>query len=113
MTYRSLELTERQWQNQVVELAHVLGYRTYHTWNAQHSGAGFPDLVLVRAPRVIFVELKRQRARGASMAQQVWLDELGQCDGVEVYLWRPDDWPEVERVLKGESRVEIVVEEIE
>jgi hypothetical protein len=28
--------------------------------------------------------------------QQMWLDVLQQARGVEVYVWRPDDWPAIE-----------------
>ena len=30
--------------------------------------------------------------------QQAWLDEL-KAARQEAYLWRPSDWPEIERVL--------------
>lgn len=60
--------------------------------------SGFPDLVLVRRPRVIFAELKAERGRLLD-AQRDWLAALRDCS-VESYLWRPSDWPEIERVLR-------------
>lgn len=89
---------ERDFQAQVIKLAQYLRWRTYHSWTSIHSAAGFPDLVLVRRPRVLFVELKRED-RSPTPAQQEWLDELAQCS-VEVYIWRPSDWNEIERVLR-------------
>ena len=86
------------------------------------SGAkGFPDLVMARRGRIIFAELKAAKGR-LSGEQKEWLVALGgESDGsvpVEVALrcqigsvrstaeiakwvrcWRPEDWPEIERVL--------------
>ena len=91
-------LSERDFQRQVVELAELMRWRVYHTYDSRRSSPGFPDLVLVRAPRVILAELKRQRGR-VTAAQREWADEFGQCPGVEYYLWRPGDWDEIERLL--------------
>ncbi|MCL6476465.1 MAG: hypothetical protein K6U75_15600 [Firmicutes bacterium] len=35
-------------------------------------------------------------------AQQEWLNLLKDCPSVEVYLWTPEDWDEIERVLRRE-----------
>lgn len=91
------EQSEADFQRQVLKLAALCGWRAYHTWTSIHSAAGFPDLVLVRQPRVLFVELKRQSGK-VSDAQQQWLDELAAC-GQSVYVWRPSDWDEVVSVL--------------
>lgn len=90
--------SERSFQSQVLQLAKVLGWRAYHTWNSMHSTGGFPDLVLVRRPRVVFAELKRQD-KGPTPDQTAWLEELRACDQ-EAYLWRPSDWNELERILR-------------
>lgn len=39
---------ERDFQAAVMELARLLGWRVYHTWDSRKSEPGFPDLVLVR-----------------------------------------------------------------
>ncbi len=84
-------LSERAFQRQVVEFAELMGWRTYHTYDSRRSNAGFPDLVLVRPPRVVFVELKRERGR-ATRDQDLWAALLRACPGVEYYLWKPSDW---------------------
>lgn len=89
---------ERSFQNQVLQYARLRGWRAYHTWASLHSAGGFPDLVLVRRPRVVFAELKRED-RGPTRLQAEWLDDL-QASKQEVYLWRPSNWPEIERVLQ-------------
>lgn len=92
-------VTERQLQAQVLDLAHLLGWRTYHSWTSIHSTAGFPDLVLVSADRrrVVFAELKGMRRR-LTEAQDEWLGILRLC-GAEAYVWRPDQLKEIAEVL--------------
>lgn len=92
-------LTEREWQRQVVDLALLTGWRTYHSWSSMHSPAGLPDLILVRPPRVIFAELKRERGR-LSALQEAWLEDLRECPGVESYVLRPSDWGLVVEILQ-------------
>ena len=110
MTYRSLKLTERQWQDQILEAADKLGWYRHHDHDSRkqdwRADSGFPDLVLAKDGRIIFAELKTAKGR-ITPEQQAWLAHLGgnnpigPSEGVEIYVWRPDDWPEVERVLKG------------
>lgn len=81
---------EAQLLANVRRVAKLLGWRCYHTWNSQNSEAGFPDVVLLRPPRLIFAELKRQSGV-VSPEQQAWLQGLAEA-GYECYLWRPDAW---------------------
>jgi hypothetical protein len=94
---------ERELLQQVRDLARLLGWRVYHTHDSRRSPEGFPDLVLVRPPRLLFVELKRE-GRGPTLAQHGWLEALAAVPGVEVYLWRPGDWELVVATLHGELR---------
>lgn len=90
--------SERDFQAMVVEIAQLLGWTTYHTFDSRRSDAGFPDLVLVRGDRLVFAELKSATGR-VSAAQAAWLDQLRVVPGVEVFLWRPADWPTIEATL--------------
>ena len=56
-------MSEADLQSQVTELAEKTGWLFYHTYRSDRSPAGFPDLVLVRPPRLLFVELKKQKAK--------------------------------------------------
>jgi hypothetical protein len=97
VTHPALDLSEKEWQQQLVALARTLGWdRVYHTHDSRRSAGGFPDLVLVR-DRVIFAELKRETTK-QSMEQEGWLDALAKA-GSEVYVWRPSDLDEAARVL--------------
>src|SRR5262245_24961786 len=87
-----LTITEAQWTNLLLDLAAWWGWRAYHTYDSRKSAPGFPDLALVRPPRLIFAELKVGRGR-LSADQQRWLRDLLRCGGnVEMYVWRPQDW---------------------
>ena len=97
-------ITEKAWLAQVVELAQLRGWKTYHTQNSMHSAAGFPDLVLCRPPQLIFAELKTDRKGSYATAEQAaWLKALRECGddfaGVGVFLWRPSDFETVKEVL--------------
>jgi hypothetical protein len=92
------ELTEKEFQEQVVELARLSGWRVYHTWLAVRSASGFPDLVLARPGRLVFAELKSNRGK-LTLAQEEWLQALRETGAAEVYLWRPDDWDEIVQIL--------------
>lgn len=52
---------------------------------------------------VLFAELKTETAR-ARPDQAVWLDALAGCESVEARLWRPHDWPEIEKTLARRSQ---------
>ncbi len=92
-------VTERDFQQTVLELARVLGWRCYHTHDSRRSEPGFPDIVAVRPPRIIYAELKTERGR-LSADQRQWLSLLEGCAGVEVHVWRPSDWPAIDEALR-------------
>jgi hypothetical protein len=110
---RVLLQPERDFMTSVIELAHLLGWRHFHDnatnaprqcWHCgrksivPRNAPGWPDLVLVRRPRVLFCELKREGS-APSPDQQAWLDELAAC-GQEVYVWTNQDWRQIELALR-------------
>lgn len=91
---------EDLFQSHVRGLAQLYGWGPdYHTYDSRRSPPGFPDLVLVRPPRVIFAELKVGRGV-LTPYQRVWRDALLRCPGVEYFCWYPRDLLEIERVLR-------------
>ena len=89
-------ITEKEFRQQIVDLARTLGWLAYWTWRSTHSPAGFPDLVLARE-RIIFAELKTQSGK-LTEAQQEWITALREAGGC-CYVWRPADWPSIVDVL--------------
>jgi len=95
-------LSEADLQASIVAAARELGWLAYATYRSTHSEPGFPDLVLVRPPRVIFAELKTSTGRlrkgrwnkaGTRFlpGQDTWRDALLACPGAEWWLVRPED----------------------
>jgi hypothetical protein len=87
----ALKQSERRFQDQVTQCARLKGWECYHPYDSRRSPAGWPDLALVRPPRIILVELKTDTGI-VSPAQRKWLDLLVCCPGVETYVWRPHLW---------------------
>lgn len=100
-------------------MAQVVRYATLMGWVVWHDNAtnaprrcpdcgsvrkvprnapGLPDLILVRRPRLIWVELKAQRGK-ISPDQAAWIEALQAC-GQEVFVWRPSQWRIIEHVLR-------------
>ena len=90
--------SEKSFAAQVDQLATLCGWKLYKTWTSIHSPSGFPDRVFVRPPRLLFVELKRIGGK-TTAAQHAWLALLCGCPPAEVYVWTPDSWTEIEKVL--------------
>lgn len=94
-------MNEAEFQRAVLQIALMYAWRAYHTFDSRRSAAGFPDLVLVRPPRLIFAELK-QDGKNPTIAQSQWLDDLRGIHGanVEVYVWRPADLDALPAIFK-------------
>jgi hypothetical protein len=104
--------SEASWRQTVLDYATLRGWRWWcdvatnaprrcsncgEIRRIPRNASGHPDLLLVRRPRLLWVELKAEDGT-VSTDQQDWLDELRAC-GQECFVWRPSDWPEVERVM--------------
>lgn len=95
--------TESTFDATLKQVAKLFGWVGYHNPDSRRSQEGFPDRVFRRGPkyklRLIVVELK-QKGKNPTPAQLEWLDSF-RAAGVPVYTWRPDDWDEIEKVLKS------------
>lgn len=104
-------MTEAAWQDQVVRIAHLRGWRCAHfrrapTTSGGHAtptaydAAGFPDLVLAHPQHgVIFAELKTDTGRVTDQ-QREWGELLTQA-GARHHTWRPRDLRAVSALLAG------------
>lgn len=93
-----LTMSERQWQECVLQLAGLRRWKHFHAYSNRRSPSGWPDLCLVRGPRLIFAELKTSTGR-VRPEQRVWLDALALVPSAECYVWRPSSWSQVQAVL--------------
>lgn len=119
-------MTEREFQDAVVDIAHLYGWRVFHAraagtnkgWRTPvaYDGKGYVDLTLVHPDGyVVFAEMKSatgkmsddQLAWGEMLASvsegiNTWLDEPvmpDRRDRVFYRLWRPRDGDEIVTLL--------------
>lgn len=92
-------ISEAAWQSRVLDLARLCAWRAFHDHDSRRNAAGLPDLLLVRADRLVAAELKAERGR-LRRPQQEWLAALDRVPGIEAYVWRPSDWATVMAVLR-------------
>lgn len=87
----------------VIKLAKAHGWYRYHTHDARRSEAGFPDEMLLRPPRLVVAELKKDGRIQPTAAQTLVLDLFASYGApVETYLWRPEHELEIEQILRGD-----------
>lgn len=106
-------VSEAEFQTAVIDLAHTLGWRvahfrkvrvqrkggaTYWETPVAADGKGFLDLELVRGPRLLKVELKVGK-NPLTPEQKAWIAAYEET-AVEVYVWRPENWGELRRILE-------------
>lgn len=101
-------ISEAQLQRDILEMADRFGFRAFHHYDSRRQdrrGKGFPDLVLVKAPLIVFAELKDMR-RDPTSEQVAWLEELGQCREVRAHLIRPSNLAYITRLMAGQATSE-------
>ena len=107
-------MTETAFTTELLKWAKVYHWRSFHVRNSGYGGntfvqgdRGFPDLVLVRPPRLIFAELKVGKNK-TTVDQQRWLIDLDLVAaqateynkiGIETYVWKPEQWSEILTIL--------------
>ena len=91
-------ISEKDFMESIVQLARNTGWMVYHPYDSRRSEPGFPDLVMTKPKRLVIAEIKTETGK-TSPAQDNWLETLRTARGVKVKLWRPSDWPEIERTL--------------
>jgi hypothetical protein len=96
---RGRDRPEAAFQAQVVQLAELFRWKAYHTLDSRGSEEGFPDLVLARPGLVLMPELKVP-PNVPTAAQLEWVRILDRAV-VRSEVWRPEDWPAIERLLRG------------
>jgi hypothetical protein len=95
---KDVRIAEKDFQRQVLDIAKLYRWHAYHPMLSKWSERGWPDLAMVRPPRIVFAELKVEAGR-VTEHQARWLALLAACPGVETYLWRPSDLERIAAVL--------------
>jgi hypothetical protein len=103
-------MNESDFQKTVIDLAHLYGWKVAHfrpAWSkdglrcmtaVQADGKGFPDLCMVKRSRLLFAELKSDKGK-LSPEQDIWITELTNSMRCEVYIWKPENWEEIQEIL--------------
>lgn len=91
-------VSEKDFMANVIGAARLRGWAAYHAFDSRRSDPGWPDLAMARGERLIFAELKTMRGR-VTAAQTEWLEAL-RATGAETYVWRPDQWAQIDEVLR-------------
>lgn len=107
--------TEAEFMQRVIDLARSLGWKvahfrgvrvqradgsTYWQTPVQADGAGWPDLFLVRKKKALALETKI-RPNKPTPEQEAWLAALSLIPGVTAAVVYPEDWDEIETILRG------------
>lgn len=95
---KSTYLTEKDFQQAVVDMARLHRWLVYHTFDSRRSDPGFPDLTMVRDGTLIFAELKKEKGH-LTQDQIRWLDALKEGHW-HMFVWRPSDWRNIEAILR-------------
>lgn len=90
-----LELTESQLRSNIVR---VLKRRKWLVMPlTERSSSGYPDMMIIKDGRVVFVELKRQSGKIEPI--QLYWNELLKKNGVEAYFVRSVD--DIKKIIIG------------
>lgn len=81
--------TQLDWNDRVRRKAFEAGFDVFAQAQA-NSRPHAPSLVLMKPGRVVAVWLRTGRRRGERQPDTSWLP-----NGVEAYMWYPEDWPHV------------------
>ena len=97
-----IKISEKDLMSQVKDLAKIWHWRLYHPFLSKWSEKGYPDIMLVRPPRIIFAELKNETNK-LTPSQEEWAELLRACPGVEYYTWRPSNLETIAEILSNVS----------
>lgn len=97
-------VSERDLAATIIEAAEALGWKVYAVLDtrtpAKRTSKGWPDLAMIKGPKMIMAELKSQEGV-VSADQQGWLDALKRVRRLRVALWRPSDMASIMELLRG------------
>jgi len=93
------DVSEAEWQRQVVRLLNEFGYVCDHvfrlrchdgSWRTGNTLAGRPDVIALRPPRLLAIELKAERGV-LDRRQRACLSLYAEVPGARAWVLRPSD----------------------
>lgn len=108
--HQGRRISERRFTQNVIATAQHHGWRPYHFGQHFVRGSGFPDLVMFRrdeetgATEFVVAELKRGPDSKLRPEQREWFRAFKAQ--LPTYEWRPENWDEIETVLKDGPKSE-------
>lgn len=88
---------EDPYMRAIMAHAEKCGWYVFHDEDSRRNQADFPDLILVKEPRLLVLEVKRTRGR-LTAGQKVLLLKLVAC-GVDARAVWPKDWKALKEEL--------------
>lgn len=95
---------EAEFQQQILDLARTLGWRCYHTWSSRHSEGGFSDIIAIRGPTLLALEIKGAGAKEPPPEQVAWIGAFKQVRYVFADFVYPKDFPDLADTLQRARR---------
>jgi hypothetical protein len=92
------KITHAKFQQMVVDLAKLNGWKVQYWWKSIRSPAGFPDLYCVKIPYQVFLELKIKPDK-PKPAQLEWIEILRQLSNTKALVVYPDDWDKIIQIF--------------
>ena len=111
MSDPELTVSERMFQDQVMQLAATCGWDCHHIRPAKYGAtwktdglAGMPDLILIgkRGQGIMWAELKTDKGK-LTEVQEARIVQLI-SNGEEVHIWRPRDLEKIKERLSKRMR---------
>lgn len=95
---------EAEYQQQILDLARTLNWRCYHTWDSRHSEGGFPDIIAIRGPQLLALEIKGAKAKEPPPEQVGWIGAFNQVRYVHAAFVYTKDFPDLADTLQRALR---------
>jgi hypothetical protein len=115
MTTTLFPTSEAEWMVTIGDALDVTGWAWIHhrparrkdgKWTTPtqgNSSKGFPDLVCIRPPRVLWIEVKTNAGR-ATREQTAWIESL-RSSGQEAYILHfPRDWHRFDNLIAADPQ---------
>ena len=100
-------VTESDLMESIMQYAELKGWAYMHAYDSRRvkcyhpdmpeAKGGFPDLMLIRDNRLLFVEVKAEWGR-LTVRQERWADSIRKAQ-IECAIVRPSNWDEFRKVL--------------